>query len=95
AIVLTLPVVLFTGLVEWKIKYGGKLTKIFKQKIISAIAVTVLTIILLVWSLIYPMDSDAPNMMRYSYALTALILLIPTAIAGNIGGKLVFKEFGK
>lgn len=95
AIVLTLPVVLFTGLVEWKIKYGGKLTKIFKQKIISAIAVTILTIVLLVWSLIYPMDSDTPNMMRYSYALTALILLIPTAIAGNIGGKLVFKEFGK
>ncbi|MBW1641870.1 MAG: hypothetical protein JRI53_00840 [Deltaproteobacteria bacterium] len=95
AIVLTLPVVLFTGIVEWKIKYGGKLTKIFKQKIISAIAVAILTIVLLVWCVIYPMDSDAPNIIRYTYALTALILLIPTTIAGNIGGKLVFKEFGK
>lgn len=95
AIVLTLPVVLFTGLVEWKIKYGGRLTKIFKQKIISATAVAILTIILLVWYLIYPLNADTPNIIKYAYALTAAILLIPTTIAGNIGGKLVFKEFGK
>jgi uncharacterized membrane protein len=95
AITLTLPVVLFTGVVEWKIKYGGKLTKIFKQKIISAILVSILTIVLLIWYVIYPMDSDTPNIIRYAYALTALVLLVPTIIAGNIGGKLVFKEFGK
>jgi len=95
AIVLTLPIVLFTGIVEWQIKYGGKLTKIFKQKIISAIAVSILTIVLLAWCVVYPMNSDTPNLIRYAYALVALILLIPTIIAGNIGGKLVFKEFGK
>jgi len=95
AIVLTLPVVLFTGLVEWKVKYGGHLTKIFKQKIMAASAVTILTSILLIWYLVYPMNSDAPTAMRYAYALTAIILFIPTTIAGNIGGKLVFKEFGK
>jgi len=95
AIVLTLPIVLFTGIVEWQKKYGGKLTKIFKQKIISAIAVTILTVVLLVWGVIYPVNSNAPSIIRYSFALTALILLIPAAIAGNIGGKLVFKEFGK
>lgn len=95
AIVLSLPLVLFTGLVEWKIKYGGKLTKIFKQKIMAASAVTVLTIVLLIWCLMYQMDSDAPSIIRYAYAATALVLLIPATIAGNIGGKLVFKEFGK
>ena len=95
AIVITIPAVLFTGVVEWQIKYGGKLTKIFKQKIIAATATSILTIVLLVWCIIYPMDSDAPNTIRYAFAVTALILLIPTGIAGNIGGKLVFKEFGK
>jgi hypothetical protein len=33
--------------------------------------------------------------MRYAFAFIALLLMIPTTIAGNIGGKLVFKEFGK
>jgi len=95
AIVLTLPVVLFTGIVEWQIKYGGKFTKVFKQKIFAATATAVLTIVLLVWCILSPMNTDTPNSVRYTFALIALILLIPTAIAGNIGGKLVFKEFGK
>jgi uncharacterized membrane protein len=95
AIVLSLPIVLFTGIVEWKLKYGGKMTNIFKQKIISATAVAILTIVLLIWCLIYPVNSDSPNIIRYAYALIAVILLVPAAIAGNIGGKLVFKEFGK
>jgi len=95
AIVLTFPIVLFTGLVEWKVKYGGHLTKIFKKKIMAASAVAILTIVLLVWYLVYPMNSDAPMVIRYAFGLTAVILLIPTTIAGNIGGKLVFKEFGK
>lgn len=95
AIVLTLPIVLFTGVVEWQIKYGGKLTKLFKKKIIAAVAVSIISIGLFVWYFIYPLTTHAPNAMRYVFALIALMLLIPTTIAGNIGGKLVFKEFGK
>lgn len=95
AIVLTLPIVIFTGIVEWQIKYGGKLTKIFKKKIISAIAVAILSTVLFVWYFIHPLTTTAPSIMRYAFAGIALLLMIPTTIAGNIGGKLVFKEFGK
>jgi rubredoxin/uncharacterized membrane protein len=86
-VVLTLPVVLFTGYNEWKNKYQGAVTSIFKVKIISALIVTVTAVIIVLWHLVAPESHGQPF-----FLVLHLIMLAATGIAGHLGGKLVFKE---
>jgi rubredoxin/uncharacterized membrane protein len=91
-VVLTLPVALFTGYNEWQKKYQGAMTRIFKIKIISAIVVTVVAVIVVLWHLIAPESFQNTSGGRTLFLLLHLILLAATGIAGFIGGKLVFKD---
>jgi rubredoxin/uncharacterized membrane protein len=86
-VVLTLPVVLFTGYNEWKNKYQGAITSIFKIKIISALIVTVTAVIIVLWHLMAPESHGQPI-----FLVLHLIMLAATGIAGHMGGKLVFKD---
>ena len=86
-VVLTLPVVLFTGYNEWKKKYKGAITSIFKIKIISALVVTVTAIVIVLWHLVAPESTGRPFCL-----ILHLIMLTATGIAGHFGGKLVFKD---
>lgn len=86
-VVLTLPVVLFTGYNEWKKKYKGAITSIFKIKIISALVVTVTAVIIVLWHLVAPESIGRPLCL-----ILHLIMLSATGIAGHLGGKLVFKD---
>ncbi len=90
-ILLTLPVVLLTGYVEWKYRYGGRMTKVFKPKIYSALAVSALAAILVVWHLIDPDVTAADSGSRWIYLLMHLVILAAAGIAGYYGGKLVFQ----
>lgn len=91
-VVLTLPVALFTGYNEWQKKYRGAMTRIFKIKIISALVVTASAVIIVLWHLLTPKILQTSSSMRTGFLLLHLILLAATAIAGYIGGKLVFKD---
>jgi hypothetical protein len=86
-VVLTLPVVLFTGYNEWKKKYKGAMTSIFKIKIISALVVTVTAVVIVLWHMVAPESIGRPLCL-----ILHLIMLSATGIAGHLGGKLVFKE---
>jgi uncharacterized membrane protein len=86
-VVLTLPVVLFTGYNEWKKKYKGAITSIFKIKIISALIVTVTAVVIVLWHLVAPESINHPLCL-----ILHLIMLSATGIAGHLGGKLVFKD---
>lgn len=86
-VVLTLPVVLFTGYNEWKNKYKGAITSIFKIKIISAMIVTVTAVVIVLWHLVAPESCGRPLCL-----VLHLIMLAATGIAGHLGGKLVFKD---
>jgi len=91
-VVLTLPVALFTGYNEWQKKYQGAMTRIFKIKIIAALVVTASAVIIVLWRLLNPGILQTSSSMRTGFLILHLILLAATAIAGYIGGKLVFKD---
>jgi len=91
-VLLTLPVVLFTGYNEWKQKYQGAMTNIFMIKIISAAVVSATAVIIVLWYLIAPEVLQVSSGMRTVFLLLHLIMLAAIGIAGHLGGKLVFKE---
>jgi rubredoxin len=91
-VVLTLPFVLFSGYVEWKNRYGGHLTRMFLIKIICAGIVTVSALAIVVWWIVEPAVATAFSPNRAAFVLLHLVMLGAAAIAGLIGGKLVFKD---
>jgi uncharacterized membrane protein len=88
-VILTLPLVLFSGYVEWQKKYKGQLTRLFKIKIVCAAVVSLTAVILMVWLFI---DPQAATSLNLSFLLINLIMITAAAIAGFIGGKFVFKD---
>ena len=89
-VVLTLPLVLFSGYIEWQKKYGGQLTRLFKTKIICAAVVSLAAVILVLWLLIDP--QAATSSMNLLFLLINFVMLTAAGIAGFIGGKFVFKD---
>lgn len=89
-VILSLPFVILTGILEWKKKYNGALTIIFKLKILAATVTSVLCVISLVWFLMDPKILSSPKALIFIFI--NIIMLIAAGIAGHIGGKLVFKD---
>lgn len=89
-VIVALPFVIFTGIVEWQKKYKGALTKIFKKKIAAAVVTLVFSIISFAWYIINP--DVLSSKMAWLFILINIIIVIAVGIAGHIGGKLVFKD---
>jgi rubredoxin len=89
-VVLTLPLVLFSGYNEWQKKYGGQLTRLFKTKIICAAVVSLTAVILVIWLFIDPQATTSSS--NLLFLLINLVMLTAAGIAGFIGGKFVFKD---
>ena len=89
-VVVVLPFVVFTGFLEWKKKYQGALTLLFKIKIAAATVTCVLSVVSLVWYLVDPevLHSAGAGI----FIFINIILLAAVGIAGHIGGKFVFKD---
>ncbi len=89
-VILALPVVLFSGILEWKTKYNSGLTTLFKIKILAASLTTTACLISLVWYMIDPRILNSPK--AWVFILINIVMLAGAGIAGHIGGKLVFKD---
>ena len=89
-VIIALPFVIFTGVLEWKKKYNGALTILFKLKILTASLTTILCVASIVWYLLEPKILSSPN--AWIFILINVIMLACAGIAGHIGGKLVFKD---
>jgi len=89
-VVLTLPLVLFSGYIEWQKKYKGQLTRLFKTKILCAAVVSLTAVILMVWLFIDPQASTSSS--NLLFLLINFVMLAAAGIAGFIGGKFVFKN---
>jgi len=90
-VALTMPFVLFTGLIEWSIKYNGALTLPFITKITCGIIVTILSWTMVIWLFINP-NAVFSDQTRWILILISLVTLAAAGLAGFFGGKLVFKE---
>lgn len=89
-VIIALPIVLFSGFLEWQKKYMGAMTTIFKIKILAATLTTVACAVSVVWYLIDPEVLSSPK--GWVFILLNLVMLASAGIAGHIGGKLVFKD---
>ncbi len=89
-VVLSLPLVLFSGFIEWQKKYNQALTGIFKIKILAASVTAASCVISLIWYLVEPDVLTASH--NWVFILINLIMIVAAGVAGHIGGKLVFKD---
>jgi len=89
-VILALPFVLFSGVMEWKKRYAQALTTIFKIKILAAVLTTTACLISVGWYLINPLVLSSSK--SWIFILVNIVMLASAGIAGHIGGKLVFKD---
>ena len=89
-VVLALPLVVFTGVLEWREKYNQADTLLFRIKILSASLTCASCLISLVWFLLDP--AVLSSSLSWVFIFVNLVMLGSAGVAGHIGGKLVFKD---
>ena len=89
---LSMPVVLFSGYVEWKNKFKGIITNTFITKIVCGFIVFCTSFISIIWKIFNPDIFINIDFGSYILIFINIIMLIAAGIAGHIGGKLVFKD---
>ena len=91
-VVITLPAVLYSGYVEWQIRYKGLRSRQFTIKIACAAAVFTASALAVVWWTINPDILRVPSSGRTLFFMVNFLSLGAAGVAGLIGGKLVFKD---
>jgi len=89
-VLISLPVVLVAGYVEWEKKYNRALTKLFQVKIVAAIITTVCCAVAIIWYLVDPAVVSSSR--GWIFICLNVVMLGSAGVAGFIGGKLVFKD---
>ncbi len=91
-VIFAMPLVLFSGYLEWQKKYKGVLTNLFLTKMICGAVVTLSATVISVWLFIEPHVLASDSSHKLSFLLVNLIMLSAATLAGLLGGKLVFKN---
>ncbi|MFU8769845.1 MAG: rubredoxin-like domain-containing protein [Desulfotignum sp.] len=89
-VILALPLVVFTGVLEWQKKYNQADTLMFRIKIVAASLTCAACVISLVWYLLDP--GVLSSSLSWVFIFVNLVMLGSAGVAGHIGGKLVFKD---
>jgi rubredoxin/uncharacterized membrane protein len=89
-VLISMPVVLVTGYLEWKNRYKRVMTKIFATKIAASAVVSATLIAMIVWRLVDPQVLVSPG--RWIFLLLGAVMVAAVGLAGHMGGKLVFKD---
>ena len=89
-VVITMPMVLFSGYVDWKAKYGGGFTPVFVTKMVCGAVVLITGIFLVTWRIVNPEVAQTCSGQCWTYFFVHLIMLAAAGIAGYLGGELVF-----
>jgi len=91
-VVLALPVVLYSGYVEWQKRYQGLRSRLFVVKIVCGLIVFGLSVVVVIWWTVNPDILQVPSSGRTLFMLANLLILGAAGVAGHIGGKLVFRD---
>jgi rubredoxin len=89
---LAMPLVIFSGVVDWTNRYGRRMSKVFRIKIICALIVSVLTLVLSLWWLVQPEVYMGHPHRSGLFLLINSIDLAAAIVAGWYGGKMVFPK---
>lgn len=88
-VLISMPVILFSGYNDWKIRLGGHMTQTIRIKIICGATVTGLSFVLVMWRFAQPHVLEPGSSGRFIYLSVFLVTLIAAAVAGFFGGKLI------
>jgi hypothetical protein len=91
-VALAMPFVIFSGYLHWQKRLGGNLTKYIVIKMVCAGVVTVICVVNVIWAALDPTIITAQEGASVTFILLCLAMLAAAAIAGFIGGKLVFNK---
>lgn len=89
-VLLSMPLVVFTGYEVWQKRYRGAMTTIFKIKIGASIVTTLLLLVLSIWRAVQPEILTVPSTGRWIFIGLSVVLVAAVGGAGHMGGKLVF-----
>ncbi len=89
-----MPVVVFTGYLEWQMRYRGAKTFLFITKIFCSIVALACVSTLVIWRVVDPGVAGPESPERMTYLIVGLVALGAVGIAGHLGGKLVFGRAG-
>ncbi len=91
-VLLAMPVVLFSGFIEWQKHYMGAKTTVFIVKISCGIVVLVSLTAIVIWRVVNPEVAGLDSPVRWIYFLLHMVALVAVGLAGHLGGKLVFNR---
>jgi rubredoxin/uncharacterized membrane protein len=95
-VLITMPFVLASGFLEWKGRYHGARTVLFAIKVFCGFLALICLAILVAWRAFFDQEVLLPNSpYRLIYFIVAAVLLGAVAVAGHLGGHLVFKNRGR
>lgn len=89
-VLLAMPLVLFSGYNDWQKRYGGNITYVFLTKLVCGGVVASLALVLVVWRFLDPGVAAVGSETRGAYIFIHIVILAAAAIAGYMGGKLIF-----
>ncbi len=89
-VLISLPLVIFTGYLEWQKRYRGARSAIFIIKILCALFILAGANILVFWKVLDPGVIAPDSPMKWIYLGVAGFMLACVGLAGHLGGKLVF-----
>jgi rubredoxin/uncharacterized membrane protein len=91
-VALSMPVVVFTGFIDWYHRFNARWAKTFSIKLVCGVLVSALSMILAVMWLTQPaIHRDFSTRLIFFMALH-MLNVITAAVAGYYGGKLVFRK---
>jgi len=91
-VMLTSPITFATGFLDWRKKYSGKLTPIFRKKIALGIALVVIGLVAVLWRMINPEVLSSGGFSACAFSILLFIMLGCVTLLGHYGGMLVFSK---
>ncbi len=92
---LAVPATFVTGLIDWKMKYSGELTPIFRKKMILGLVLIFLSSVSTLWRWQNPEVLASGGFSACAYSLLLLAMLGCVTLLGHYGGMLVFGQHSK
>jgi uncharacterized membrane protein len=92
---LSIPPTFAAGIYDWRKRYAGELTPIFRKKIILGLVLLVLASFAAVWRLLSPEVLSSGGFSACAYSILIFIMLGCVTLLGHYGGTLVFSKHGK
>jgi rubredoxin len=87
-----MPMVIYTGINEWKRRYGGNRTALFTAKLICGGIVLVGSAAIVIWGALAQGTLLLDSQHKWTFIGLHIVTLVAAGIAGFLGGKLVFKD---